>query len=146
MRIVFITEKFPYPLDTGGKIRTYYMLKGLSREHGVTLLTTLEREEQQAYIPVLEQVCADVKVVRVPSETLLQLGLKIIKNLFSSVPIVVERHYSSVMAQEIETLLHNTQNKFDVAHFDHLDSSIFGPGSRPTCSQFWMNTTSSPTK
>jgi hypothetical protein len=63
MKILFITEKFPYPLDSGGRIRTYHILKGLSQEHDITLVTTIEKENQRQYIPELEKVCREVSVI-----------------------------------------------------------------------------------
>ena len=55
MKILFITEKIPYPLDSGGKIRTYHILKGLSQDHDVTLITTAEHEDQKKYIKQLNK-------------------------------------------------------------------------------------------
>lgn len=125
MRILFITEKFPYPLDTGGKIRTYHILKGLSQEHRVTLVTTIEQEAQRAYLPELQKVCHDINLIPSKNENLIQLGMKIFKNFFSSVPIVVERHYLPAMAAEIQKLLHTQPSQYDVVHFDHLDASVY---------------------
>jgi glycosyltransferase involved in cell wall biosynthesis len=133
MKILFITEKFPYPLDSGGRIRTYHILKGLSQEHDITLVTTIEKENQRQYIPELEKVCREVSVIKAPYETTLQLGVKLIKNLFSSVPIVVERHYVPGVAEEIrrqitcQALRKVPGTSFDVVHFDHLDASFYLP-------------------
>ncbi len=131
VNILFITEKFPYPLDSGGRIRTYHILKGLSQEHAITLITTAEKEEQRQYIPELENVCREVRVIRAPAETTLQLGVKIIQNFFSSVPIVVERHYLPGVADEVrkqitcQALQKVPGTSFEVVHFDHLDASIY---------------------
>ena len=127
MKILFITEKFPYPLDSGGRIRTYHILKGLSQEHEITLITTIETEGQRQHIPELKKVCREFKVITSLPETLFQLGLKILKNLLSSVPIVVERHYLPGVADEVKRQLQNGRANFDVVHFDHLDASIYLP-------------------
>ena len=81
MNILFITEKFPYPLDTGGRIRTFHILKGLSQEHRVSLVTTIEQEAQRQYVPELQKVCHEVNVIAAEHETALQLGKKMLKNL-----------------------------------------------------------------
>ncbi len=39
MRICYLSPWFPYPLDTGSRTRVYYLLKALTSEHEVTLLT-----------------------------------------------------------------------------------------------------------
>lgn len=123
MNILFISENFPYPLDSGGRIRTYHILKGLSQEHDVTLVTTADSDRKLRDVPELEKVCRNVSVVSTSPETSAQLGLKLLKNLVSPVPIVVERHYVPAVAQEITRLCAATE--FDVVHFDHLDASIY---------------------
>ena len=125
MNILFITEKFPYPLDTGGRIRTFHILKGLSQEHRITLVTTIEQEAQRQCVPELQKVCHEVNVIAAEHETALQLGKKILCNLLSPIPIVVERHYLPEMAATIRRLLQRGDPPFDVAHFDHLDASIY---------------------
>jgi hypothetical protein len=37
MRILLITETVPYPLDSGGRIKTWHTLEALGREHEVHL-------------------------------------------------------------------------------------------------------------
>ncbi len=123
MKILFISENFPYPLDSGGRIRSYHIMKGLSQEHDVTLVTTIEREQQRQYLPELENVCHEVRAVSTAEETRFALGLKLLKSLVSPTPIVVERHYAPEVSREIQRLL--TDTAFDVVHFDHLDASFY---------------------
>jgi len=125
MHILFITEKFPYPLDSGGKIRTYHILKGLSQEHDVTLITTVDHDELRQYIPELNKICQQVIVINAPHETTYQLGVKVLKSLISPIPIVVERHYSQEVARAVQEQFHDSRSHFDVVHFDHLDASLY---------------------
>ncbi|GAK51419.1 glycosyl transferase, group 1 [Candidatus Moduliflexus flocculans] len=125
MNILFITEKFPYPLDSGGRIRTFHILKGLSQEHRITLITTIEQETQRQYLPDLQKICRDVTVITVKNETSVQLGKKILRNILSPIPIVVERHYQPEVAATVSRLLQSGDSSFDVVHFDHLDASIY---------------------
>ena len=39
MRILWLKTEFLHPVDKGGRIRTYNMLRELAREHHVTYLT-----------------------------------------------------------------------------------------------------------
>src|SRR5437764_2657863 len=39
MRILWLKTELLHPVDKGGKIRTYHMLKELKREHHITYLT-----------------------------------------------------------------------------------------------------------
>ncbi len=38
MRILFLSERFPWPLEDGGNIRTYHLLRTLASKHDVTLI------------------------------------------------------------------------------------------------------------
>jgi len=38
-RILFVTEKFPHPVDDGGQIRSFQVLSRLASEFPVTLLS-----------------------------------------------------------------------------------------------------------
>ena len=127
MKVLFITENFPYPLDSGGRIRSYHILQGLSQQHDVTLVTSIKNDEQRGYIPKLERLCRELRVTYAAPETSAQLGLKLVRNLISPLPIVVERHYLPGIAAEIEALLNNASPSFDVVHFDHLDASVYLP-------------------
>ena len=46
--ILFLAPRIPWPLDTGGKIRTYYLLRALARRHRVKLLTFRDRQASTA--------------------------------------------------------------------------------------------------
>src|SRR5439155_24737982 len=39
LRVLFITEFLPWPLNTGGRIRTYHILRQVALRHEVTLAT-----------------------------------------------------------------------------------------------------------
>ncbi len=54
MRILFITETVPFPLDSGGRIKTYHTLQMLAGQHDVRLHAFIRDEAQRAYQPRLE--------------------------------------------------------------------------------------------
>ncbi len=39
MKILFLTQVLPYPLDAGPKMRAYYTLRHLGQRHEITLLS-----------------------------------------------------------------------------------------------------------
>jgi polysaccharide biosynthesis protein PslH len=120
-KILFITEKFPYPLDSGGRIRTYNILKGLSQKYEINLVTAIEHDDQKTYIHELEKYCFRVDTVEVPADTKFSLGLKILNNIGSSIPIVVKRHH----LHGIAAIVRARAAECDAVHFDHLDASIY---------------------
>jgi len=62
-QILFLSRWFPYPPDNGSKLRIYNLLRGLSLEHNVTLLTFADRSQRVSDVSGLAALCQDVQVV-----------------------------------------------------------------------------------
>ncbi|MDA8172096.1 MAG: glycosyltransferase family 4 protein [Nitrospiraceae bacterium] len=109
MRVVVVDEGPPFPLDTGKKIRTFNLMKRLSRRHEITYIC-------YGYGPVPPEV-SGIRFVFLKKRLLEQRGagfyLSLIRNLASYRPYVVERHYSAEMA---ETVRRHVKNGCDLMH------------------------------
>ena len=65
MNVLFLSWWFPYPPDNGSRMRIYNLLRQLSRNHAITLLSfSDDPATDSVHLPTLRQFCADVKVVR----------------------------------------------------------------------------------
>ena len=64
MKILFAGAYLPYPLNSGGRIRSYYLLRELAARHEVHLLA-FSHEEQPELTP-LHEMCRSVKTVPAP--------------------------------------------------------------------------------
>lgn len=53
MNILFISAVLPYPLHSGGQIRTYQLLKRLSKKYTITLLSFIRNEKEKEYLKEL---------------------------------------------------------------------------------------------
>jgi len=62
MKILMLTPYLPYPLHSGGQIRTYNLLKNLSQKHQITLFSFIRSDEEKQYINELKKFCYQVKV------------------------------------------------------------------------------------
>jgi glycosyltransferase involved in cell wall biosynthesis len=90
MKILMLTPYLPYPLLSGGQIRTYNLLKKLSSKHQITLFSLIKNEEEKQYVKELEKYCHKVQVFK---RTEKPFTLKnIFKTLFSSYPFLVIRN------------------------------------------------------
>lgn len=49
MTVLFLTPSFPWPLDKGVRLHVYYLLKELTAEHEVHLLSLIEWCLERAY-------------------------------------------------------------------------------------------------
>lgn len=63
MRVLFLSTWFPYPLDTGSRIRVNYLLQALAERHRVHLLAFMPSGAEAAYLPTLESWGLQVDVL-----------------------------------------------------------------------------------
>ena len=62
MRILMLTPYLPYPLLSGGQVRSYNLLKEISKEHEVTLFSLIKDPAERENIPELLKFCSRVEV------------------------------------------------------------------------------------
>jgi polysaccharide biosynthesis protein PslH len=67
MRIAFVSARVPYPLNTGGRIRTFHLLRAAAAVHDVTLVTAVESVSEAANLRALRDAlpALHVEAVRV---------------------------------------------------------------------------------
>lgn len=60
MKILMLTPYLPFPLHSGGQIRTYNLLKNLSAKHQITLFSFIRSDSEKRHIKELEKFCLKV--------------------------------------------------------------------------------------
>jgi glycosyltransferase involved in cell wall biosynthesis len=112
MKILMLTPYLPYPLLSGGQIRTYNLLKKLSQKHEITLFSLIKEETERQYIPELEKYCQQVKVFKRSQKP---FTLKnIIQTAVSTFPFLVIRNYVPETIRAIEEEL--SKGEYDLIH------------------------------
>ncbi len=104
MRILWLKTELLHPVDKGGRIRTYQMLREIAREHHITYLTL---DDGEAAPDALEQATAYAHdVVTIPFHPPKKSGAAfysaLAMNVLSSLPYAVARYQSTAMAAEIQ--------------------------------------------
>ncbi len=107
-----LTPYVPYPPSSGGQIRTLNLLKYLSRRHHITLVALYKNDDEKKYLPHLRHYCRKIYLCRRPEKPW-QLT-NIAKALFSLLPFLIVRNYSSEAKNVIDELLRTEH--FDVIH------------------------------
>ncbi len=121
MKILFISERFPWPLEDGGNLRTFHVLNAICKEHEVTLLSHTPKENVIEAIRELEKIC-HVRTVAAPS--LLKTAAQVLMQPWRwKEPLFVLKNWSSALFKESQKLLKT--KTFDVVHFNHLDTAAF---------------------
>jgi sugar transferase (PEP-CTERM/EpsH1 system associated) len=125
VHILWIKTELLHPVDKGGRIRTYNMLRELRREHRVTYLTLDDGTAAPDALARADEYCHEV--VRVPFATRARGSAgffgELLGNLASSLPYAVAKYRSEAMRREIERLARDV----DVVVCDFLAPSINVP-------------------
>ncbi len=117
-----IAPYLPYPFRAGGYVRLYNLIKHLSDEHEITLLSYIRTSEEIENIPHLSRYCRHVEVIRRRKPRSL---FNILLSLFSRYPIhaVVNGFSKEMRAKIIELVKCNNFNIIHVEHY-HMASAV----------------------
>ncbi len=107
-----LTPYVPYPPSSGGQIRTFNLLKYLSKRHQITLVALYKNDDEKKYLNHLRRYCRKIYLCRRPQKPW-QLS-NITKAVFSLLPFLIVRNFSSEAKQVVSNLL--IEERFDVIH------------------------------
>lgn len=124
MRILWLKTELLHPIDKGGKIRTYAMLRELKREHRVTYLTLDDASAPASARADALEYCHELITVPFtqPAKGSLTFYGDLLRNLLSRRPYAIEKYRSPAMQRAIEHTLRNAT--FDVVICDFLAPSV----------------------
>jgi glycosyltransferase involved in cell wall biosynthesis len=132
LRILWIKTELLHPVDKGGRIRTYHMLRELKREHYVTYLTLDDGMAATDARERAEEYCHEL--VTVPHKTRAKFSAgfytELALNLASRLPYFMKKYESEEMRREIAE--RTKKGAFDVVVSDFLVSAANMP-SRVEC-------------
>lgn len=112
MRILMLTPYLPYPLLSGGQIRTYNLLKQLAGSHQVTLFALIKNDAEKEHIQALQPYCEEIQLFKRSQHPF--TFKNILKTGLSRYPFLVIRNHVSAMTPVIDEYL--SQKKFDLIH------------------------------
>lgn len=111
MNILILSPFLPYPLDQGGKIRIFNIIKNLSDRHTVTLAAIVDEGDAADFAP-LRELCAEVLLVERPA----RLWPDRLSFFSGTAPYNVIRYRSAAMRRELKRL--QQRNKFDLVQIE----------------------------
>lgn len=115
MKILFLAPRMPLPADTGGKIRTFNILKQLALESEVHLVCFSFEANDSDYIEDMKKLGILVTLVPMTETTTFQ---KIYWLLFHGLPISLVKYHTKTMEKTLQRLI--KVEKIDAVHVDHL--------------------------
>ena len=131
MHILWLKTELLHPLDKGGRIRTYQMLRHLVRDHRVTYLTLDDGQRDGNAVERASEYCTDL--IRVPTRSASKrrprFYWQLARNLISSLPYSVWKYRSPAMEREIIRLAN--PRSVDLVVCDFLFPAVNVPARLP---------------
>jgi sugar transferase (PEP-CTERM/EpsH1 system associated) len=115
VNIAFVTPYLPYPPDTGGKIRTFYLLKALSRDHRADLFTVYS-ETRPEYGAVLAGICRSIHLVEIKKAA--DSHSPLIRSVLNPLPRLIEYFHSPDAVSEVRECLR--EGYYDLLVLDEI--------------------------
>lgn len=114
MKILIVSSYLPYPLFSGGHIRLYNIIKGLTKKkHQVTLVCEKRNHQTDDDRKELEKICYRVITIDRKKQWSLQ---NILKTGFSKNAFLITGHESQEMREKIQAVLDS--DTFDLIHVE----------------------------
>lgn len=117
-----MTYDLPYPPHSGGKLRAYNLIKGLSKNHQIDLFSFIRREEQLQYLPELKKYCQKIETFRRPY---VWSPRNILLSGFSILPFAAAGYYFHDAKNKICQML--DEGKYDLVHFESFYPAVYLP-------------------
>jgi len=121
-RILFLAHLFPLPLDSGGKIKSYYTLKTLAADYDVCILAYVRTGEEQDLVPELRNICPDIDIVPLRRNRLTQAS-DLLTSLLRNRSFIISRDFRREMKLAFDRLVEDFCP--DIVHIDHLQMAQF---------------------
>ena len=152
MTIIYLTSRFPYPINKGDKLRSYYQIKELSKSHEIHLISLSEKSISEKNILALNKYCKSITFYKM---IFFKRIFNLFKTLFNNRPFQVNYfyHYSIqkkindkiaeinpdyIFCQLVRTAMYVKNNHTNAKVLDYMDSLSKGMERRIKISNIFM--------
>ena len=127
MRILWLKTELLHPVDKGGKIRTYNMLKELKRSHRITYLTLDDGTADVQDRDLASEYCHELVCIPHRQREKFTAGFyaELALNFLSRLPYAIKKYESAGMRQEIAQRA--SLQSFDILVCDFLAPAVNVP-------------------
>lgn len=128
LNLLAVTSELPWPLDTGGHIRTFHLLSALAKKFKVRLVVGISGPDPAAISPLCE-AGIEVRPVIIGKRSVARETLRAASAALYRKPYVLfGRHAHGAVQRALENEL--ALNPPDLLYFDHLDAFAFADTAR----------------
>ena len=131
MRILWLNAGLLLPLDKGGKLRTWHLMRHLARRHDITFLSFADPGTTAADREGMREVCVDLHLVprRDPAKGTLAFYADAGRRLFDPLPYAAGKYRSAEYRARVAALL--ASGRFDLVVCDFLVPAVNMPAALP---------------
>ena len=122
MKILWLNAGLLLPLDKGGKLRTWHLMRHLARRHDITYLSFSDPSQTEEHRTGMREVCQRLETVprTDPAKGTLRFYADAARYLVDPVPYAVAKYRSPAYAARVEELLRT-------GHFDAVVCDFLPP-------------------
>ncbi len=95
MKILILSTWFPFPLDQGSRIRAYHLIRALTRDHELALISFEDQPLKQEWLEQLQKFCSWIKIL--PEKPFSYSRWKTLAGFVSTKPAAVVAGYNHNM-------------------------------------------------
>lgn len=128
MKILFLSQWFPFPANNGSKLRIQSLLRGLAEHHDITLLSFTDQPDRFQNTDEAQSICRQVQVI--PWREFNPNSLRAGVGFFDKRPRFLRDTYSKPMENLIRQTLSGTQ--FDLVIASQIVMASYHPSFRGT--------------
>src|SRR3954469_10057353 len=131
MRILWLKSDLLLPLDKGGKLRTWHLMRHLARRHQITYLSFADPDQPRADVDGMHEVAVRVETIprRDPAKRSLRFYADAARHLADPLPYAVGKYRSRAYAAKFRELVSTTA--FDLIVCDFLPPAVNLPARLP---------------
>ncbi|HIG10024.1 MAG TPA: glycosyltransferase [Planctomycetes bacterium] len=126
VKLLFVSQQAPWPLDSGGNLRTYHLLRALSLQFEVTLVATDPGGDAAQH---LAGVAARVELVPALRKAgSLHRASSFLRSLSTAEPLILTHNQSGPLDAAVRAQLASCE--FASLHLNHLDTARYARTAR----------------
>jgi len=138
MKVLIITAFLPYPLDSGGRVRQYHVLKRLAQNynHEIVLISFIESTDELVYLPILQSFCTGIETVlrkrsKFSAQSISRFNFRkkqfsnLLNCIFVNEPLGVLQFLSGKMEAKIKAVM--SEKIFDIVQIEFTQMASYVP-------------------
>jgi sugar transferase (PEP-CTERM/EpsH1 system associated) len=131
MNLLWVNAGLLLPLDKGGKLRTWHLMRQLARRHDISYLSFADQSTSPADVEGMYEVASEVVTIprTEPVKGTAKFYVDATRYLVDSVPYAIAKYRSSAYRRAIERLL--AQRQYDAIVCDFLVPAVNLPEHLP---------------